>query len=314
MERLPAFPTNGLDELTREAQAEITPAWRQHTTYTFDASFDRWLENSNPLTGPEASWQLRSGATVLATAQVQGLDLDSPLLVLGERGNQRSLLVTGTGVWRQKTDAFLQTQSTAAFDQLWQNLVQWLGSQPDLRRVRIRPIKPVIEGSQAAELIATVLNASNGPQSGAKVEATLSDSTGRPIRVSFVEQQAGTYRAELPELAEGSYRYSGKAMLGSTPLGADQGQFVVRAASEEYRTLVADAPGMRQLAIRTGGAFVVGPDWEAMARSILALPTRKPRLTEQLTAIPLSRAWGILLLVVILLSAEWLLRKRLGLV
>jgi hypothetical protein len=313
LERLPAFPTNGLDQLAREAQARVTPAWRQHTSYTFDAAYDRWIERSNPLTGPEASWQLRSSATVLATAQVQGIDLDSPLIILGERGKQRSLLVTGTGVWRQKTDAFVQTQSTIVFDQMWQNLIQWLGSQPDLRRLRIRPIKPVIEGTQAAELIATVLNTSNGPQSGAIVEATISDSAGRPTQVRFVEQQGGSYRAELPELPEGSYSYSGQALMRDALLGTDKGQFVVRGASEEYRSLTANAAGMRQLAIRTGGTFIAGPNWEEIARSILALPTRKPQLSERLSATPLARSWGLLVLIVALLSAEWLLRKRFGL-
>ena len=312
-EWLPAAPAELRSPLPQLAQPALNEAGRQHATYSFDGAFDRWLADTPPLSGPDAVWRLAPSAQALVQARVQGLMLDAPLLVVAERQQRRQLLWTGQGLWRQRVDAFVQLGSTAAFDTWWQNQVAWLAAARDLRRFSVSPTQATFEGDDAAQLRARVLDERNAPLNDAEVVATISDATGAQRRIELAPTGPGSYTAELAGLPEGLYTYTAEGRARGLRIGTDRGQFAVAALAAEYQRLQADAPLMRQLAVRTGGRFVGRPDIEAAARAVEQLGVLQPRLVERQRTVPLAHTAAALALLLGLLSTEWVLRKRWGL-
>jgi hypothetical protein len=71
-----------------------------------------------------------------------------------------------------------------------------------------------------------------------------------------------------------------------------------------------DAPGLRQAAERSQGKFY---NVNTVGRLLKDLPDGRQIRIESLPPVPVWNSWGVALLFLALLAAEWLLRKRLGL-
>ncbi len=310
---LPATPRSVRSSLPLVAQISLTDAGRSHATYSFDADFDRWLADTPPLQGPDATWQLAPTATVLATARVQGLELEAPLFLAAEQQQRRQLMWLGQGLWRQRTEAFALRGSTQDFDTWWQNQVAWLAASRDLRRFSVTPLQAAFEGDEPVVLRGRVLDERNSPVSDASVTATVRDSAGRERQVELIAKAPGTYTADIAGLAEGLYSYTAVGTHRGQRVGTDRGQFVVAAVTAEYQRLRADVELMRQLAQRTGGRFVPQPDLAQAARDVLAVTPLSPRLIERQAVTPLAHTALALIVLLALMAAEWVLRKRWGL-
>jgi hypothetical protein len=96
-------------------------------------------------------------------------------------------------------------------------------------------------------------------------------------------------------------------------VGTDAGEFSVGSSAVEFVNLQADAELMRQLALRTGGTARTARQLEALTQDILAQPTVRPVVNTKRATAPLHRFLLPLLVALCLLSVEWVLRKRNGL-
>lgn len=112
----------------------------------------------------------------------------------------------------------------------------------------------------------------------------------------LTQPQAGSYQAWYPQ--------------PGSPEQAVFAQFRVLPPATEFARLEADIQGMRQAAERTGGLLL--RPWEVGLLPEV-LPQGQSLPTEALPSRPIWNWWPVVLLVVLLLSAEWILRKFLGL-
>ena len=85
--------------------------------------------------------------------------------------------------------------------------------------------------------------------------------------------------------------------------------FSVAAPPGELQRVAMDAAGLRRTAKSTGGSFYTFQDGD---RLLGDLPKGRHVPIESLPPIPLWNAWPMVLLVLVLLTTEWLLRKREG--
>jgi hypothetical protein len=108
----------------------------------------------------------------------------------------------------------------------------------------------------------------------------------------------------LPELPEGDYR----AELARPAVGYTVDvPFRVIAPLQETRNRVLDEAELRDTAEQTGGRFVT---IDAAADLAGRIPPGSILTLEALATQPLWNRWELLVLVLGLLTAEWLLRKR----
>ena len=124
----------------------------------------------------------------------------------------------------------------------------------------------------------------------------------------------GRYTLDAGRRPAGSYTFEAAARRGGQPLGEDRGAFAVGPLAVEFREPGADVALLRQIALRSGGRMVpldeIGGLRDALARE----GRLGARTVEQERETPLLD-WPLLLLfVVVCLTAEWVLRKRAGMV
>lgn len=304
----------GVSRRAAEAELALEPAYRQHATYTFDEAFARWQDNNPPLLVPDATWNLASGSTLYGTQRIKGYQLQRPMFVLREvpGANRKSVVLLGENLWRWRIQAFAQSGDARWFDGWVQALAQWLVLRQDRRAFRVAPAQPLFGPSDPVLLKGQVFDELYKPLAGVEVVAEVLDSAGRSQRHVLLPGAAGNYSAQLPPLAEGTYRYRATGTREGKEIGRDAGTFTVGPSTEEFRNLRADAPLLQQVALRTGGVSLPATQLDALTDSLLALPGLKPVVSYRTEATPAHRLWLPLLLVLALLTTEWVLRKRFG--
>ena len=96
-------------------------------------------------------------------------------------------------------------------------------------------------------------------------------------------------------------------------IGSDEATFSVGGLTVEYLETTADAALMDELARRTGGARFFARDVDQLIRAVAQTGSLSPRQTTEIKRIEPRRFTWILLGMVLLLSAEWFVRKKNGL-
>jgi hypothetical protein len=119
----------------------------------------------------------------------------------------------------------------------------------------------------------------------------------------------GGFEGELPHASSGSYRawIASPSLEGSVPTV----EFVVAPPAGESVPSPMNAADLRQAAEQSGGRFYT---FETADRLLSDLPAGRRTAVESLPPYPLWNRWPLLAVFLTLLTAEWILRKRKGLV
>jgi hypothetical protein len=123
------------------------------------------------------------------------------------------------------------------------------------------------------------------------------------------EGAPGLYRATVHVMDAGLYKVVATARVGSRQLGAATASLLVGGADEELRDPWLDAGALSRIARASGGAVITPKDVSA---TLTRLRVRAPALALARREDLWSKPWSFAILAV-LLSTEWLARRRLGL-
>lgn len=275
---------------------------------TDDANRKVW-ESLRGLDGGSNWTSLKPGAIVLAETPEK-----SPLLVSQEFGSGRTLAFAGDTTWRWRFQPAFEA-GRRAHNQFWRQIVLWLarkedssGANVDLRlgerRITLReklPIEVRVAGNDGK------------PLADAQVKAVVQTPTGAQLPVDLVRQgevyKGGFYQSDVA----GDYVVRVEAIQAGTPLGAKAQKFLVYEDDAEMRQLAADPELLEQLAKATSGVFHSRPEdlpkfFESLKNKDLKQEATQPVLER------LWDRWELFIFLVALLSAEWVVRKRHGLV
>ncbi len=119
----------------------------------------------------------------------------------------------------------------------------------------------------------------------------------------------GHFEALLPNLPVG--RYHAKMISPTLPVGVPAADFVIEPPTTETANVQMDSAQMKQAAALTDGKYYAFQDAAALPAD---LPAGRQVPVENLPSLPLWNRWPVLLLFFALLIAEWLLRKRGGMI
>lgn len=278
-----------------------------------------------PLRKSQTRWQPAPEARTLATARVRGVDTGAPLLLTRRRAGQRAAMLLGAGTWRWANLPQALEDASSLWPGLLSNLVQWTSTVENDQPVRVEPARPTFAGGEAVRLTGQVYDSALDPVEGASVEVTLTGSPqggpeggnggadGSDKRYSFQMQSLGEgrYALDAPALPPGRYEYEATATKEGQTLGTDRGAFAVGRSTLEFRRPRANADLMRQIAGRSGGSFHSADESNALPDRVAAAGLA-PRVERTPQETPLWERYGFLVAALLLLGAEWVLRRRSG--
>ncbi len=267
-----------------------------------------------PLLYNDTRWDVWPDARVLAVNEVRGVRLDDPLFLVRHRNQLRSAALLAAGVWRWKNVPEDLGDAGEAWATLFSNTLQWITTQEDDRPVRVATVESLFSGGDDVAFTGQVYDESLNPVDGAELELNViaDDDTRYPYAMDGVGN--GRYALSIGALPEGNYRYEATANRNGVALGQDRGTFAVGGLTLEFKETTANAPLMRQIAARSDGNFLSPENLNDLPELLLQSGRFVPTITEDRHEDELRRMYLFFTIVVALLTTEWLIRKRSGMV
>ena len=273
----------------------------------------RWSELP-PLPGINQVGPAKPGAVVLATHPTWQVGAqNAPVITVHRYGLGKVMAVTTHEMWRWDLMMWGTGGTNASYEQFWNNAVRWLTIRDGSRRVRVASDKLQYRSGEMVNFNGQVYDENYQPVDGATVSVTISakQEDGQILQIDLTPSRHGNgrYKGALRYLPMGEYTTRASATLNGVSLGTDTGGFTVGEASIEFDQTKMNQPLLTQLSAMTGGQFYSVEESDQLIDdlSFSAVSTQQTR-DIQLWNHPI-----ILFLFIILLTAEWLLRRRYGL-
>lgn len=297
-----AAANNQVDKVTARYNASFQQL-------NLDAESLKLLERLPPLSVPFGEYNISSGTETILYQKVGTLNTNKPLLVLNTTGEQKTAVLAGEGLWQWRQEEFAQTNKQEVVDNLFQKLIQVLSVKEDRRKFRVYPIRAEFDAGEQVSFQTEVYNDIYEPIFGQEVKLDLIDEKGKTKQFTYTHTQESP-RFNVSGLDDGVYRYSATTTLKGRQEKAS-GQFVIRNADLELNNTTADFGMLRDLAGRSGGTFIAPA---ALNNFIQKLKSDRPadRLDSSEDMVELIYMKWLFFLIVLLLGAEWGLRKYHG--
>ena len=264
-------------------------------------------ENLAPIISSLRTVSEEADALSLFNIGFQGIETPNPLITVLERGSIRRAAVGGWGWYKMYQSSNAEEQEFV--NALFSNLTIWASNDPDDRRLKISPSKPTFNISESVIINANLNNESGEAESQATIEVVISSDEQDQRSINMTNEGSGTYQLDINTLSPGLYNYSATARKGDREIDTQSGQFLVQDSNAEFVNTIRNDDLMSSLAYETGGSFFVYTNldsfWSTLNDDGILEP--KEELLETYTFPVRSLFWFVL--VIVLLSSEWLLRK-----
>lgn len=244
------------------------------------------------------------GAAVLFSQK--GAINQSPLWIL-EQGSVPVALVVGEGIWRWRLHEYKNFNDHTVIDECIRQTVAFLSANSREKPFTVALPKYVWSDQEAVTLNAYLLNANNEQVNTPEVQLTISDTAGRKQNYSF-ERSGTAYSVNIGIWAGGSYTYAARTVYNDKTYTAS-GSFVVESMPLEMMEQGADYPLLYGLAKKYNGGFVPARNVSSLLDSITKNDHVKPLIQTNTETVPLVERKWYFFIILLLATAEWLLRK-----
>jgi uncharacterized membrane protein len=247
----------------------------------------------------------RPGARVLAMAGGSGSSA-RPLLVVQRFGEGRTVAFGGEATWRWR---MMRPTEDRLYETFWNQMGRWLTTaSPD-------PVAAAITGGsvrgEPATIDIVVRDGAFVPARNTSLSVNVKGPSGRieELAAESVDAAAATWRARFKPAENGVHVVTVEATRKTERLGVAERHLLTGGADPEMSDPRANESLLARVAAETRGAVVREADIDRLPAAMAAgVDPASPRATRELWHGPIP-----LLLIIGLLSAEWILRRRWGL-
>ena len=269
---------------------------------------NRAIWNEMPvLTSINYFGEVKPGAQVLAKKMKDDLGDEEPLFVVQRYGKGRSAVLGTSSTWRWK---LLVDAQNNRHERFWRQMARWLVASA-LDKVNIEIQDNVVELEKKVPVRVNIYNNDFAAIDHAKVQGILTDPLGQTREVILYPElsQEGEFTGNFIPKYQGVYRFHVNAQNEGKFIGSNEQSILVRPSKREFYDATLKRKFLQDLASQSGGLYY---NPSQAADIPLNLKTRKTDSTVMRT----EYIWDmpfIFLIVLVLLSIEWIYRRRKGL-
>lgn len=289
-----------------EAQMSVADNF---TPFTLSEELRENLAKYPPLKVPFATYDMEGTFQPLGFQRIKNIVTPWPLLATGSIRGRKTGFLLGEGLWRWRLYNYTLTGNHDQFNELFDKLVQYLALRDNEDNFMVG-FKPVYTETEPVRMTAEVYNDAYEMINTPEVTIAMTDSTGREFNYIF-DRSDLFYRLDAGIFPPG--RYAFKASVTSGPdTYTEKGEFAVIPVNVELADLRANHRLLYQLSFETGGKFFRQEEADQLAEAIGENTTIQPVSYFQAALNELLNLRFLFFPLLLLLSAEWFLRKYWG--
>jgi len=263
---------------------------------------DFW-QNFPPI---QASYNFEStNDEIEAIAYNQGPDV--PLMFLGEKQGIRS------AVWASPEFATIHhrlsgTNYSKMFPELWTRIFSWLLKTSGDKNLYFRLNKESYQQGEEILINGTSIGNKNGSKNQAFITTQIDSLEINSAELRF-NPESRRWEGNIWAPKPGKYSYEISIQDGSNPPVKQNGRFIVEESQIELNEVALNSPLLEDLSMKTNGAYYPWASRSELFNKVL--PRERHEKFNRSTKFN-EENW-VLVILIVLLTIEWIIRKRIGL-
>lgn len=266
--------------------------------------------NLPPIHQPFGVFIPKPESKVISKIKVNTTPRNVPLIVTRNFGSKRSMIVIGQDIWRWKLQ--MSTKAPNLFDNFILNSTKWLNSPEQNKKVKIVTSKKSYSAGEEVEFFAQVYDESLNPVNDAEVNITIRNKN-ESSELTLNGLGNGLYEGKITLSKPGDYVFTGTASIDSKQLGEDKGIFDIGDIDIEMQNTRLNYEFLNLLSSVTKGKYYSPENFDDLLNELERINNSSSKEKFQQSEIRLWSYEWLLVIVVLLFSLEWFIRKRNGL-
>ncbi|MGQ9798218.1 MAG: vWA domain-containing protein [Ignavibacterium sp.] len=251
----------------------------------------------------------KTESKVLSYLKVDNNRLKQPLIVSRNFASKRSVCFVGKDFWKWK----LQTapKNIQLYDNLIINIAKWLSVTDEQKQFNVRTLRKFYSAGDDVEFFAELYDESLNPINDAEINIKIKSTTDE-TELSLTSIGNGLYEGKIKLLKSGDYNYSAEAKLNGKLYKKESGRFNVGDIDIEMIETRMNFELLNDLSLRTGGSLFFPDDSDFIINKIRE---SIKKVSDNKVVESQFRLWSnqwMLVIVILLFSLEWFIRKQSG--
>jgi len=263
-----------------------------------------------PLKTPFVTNYSLNTQNVLMYQKIGNNKTNVPLVGFYIHNDAKVAYILGEGIWRWKLVEYQRTNTNEFFDGFVQKTFQYLSIKEDKSLFRVALAKNTFQENEQVLIRAELYNKTYELINTTDVSLTLTSSKGETFNYQFSKTDK-SYSLNLGNLPPADYTYEATTTFNNERF-VKQGAFTVTALQKEQLNIQANHAMLSQLAQKYGGAVFYPTQLQDLKSTLLDEDSFPAIIRYEESTEPIINLLWILILVLLLASAEWFLRKRNG--
>lgn len=261
------------------------------------------------LSSPFGNYATSPSLNVLCYQKIQNVITNYPLIAFNQSGSEKTCVIAGEGLFRWRLKDYADHKNNHFFNELINKMVQYLAVKDDKSFFRLHAPNSFKE-DEPVEMDADLYNPSYQLVNDPEVTIIITNSNGKNFSYTFT-RTSNSYHLNAGQLQAGSYTYAAQVKQG-TQVYTAKGEFTVTPVQVEATNTVADHQLLYQLAKEHGGKMLFPNEISELKKLIDSKEDIKPVIYTHTSYAPLIDLKWVFFLLLLLLTAEWFIRKWSG--
>uniref|UniRef100_UPI004048B36E hypothetical protein n=1 Tax=Roseivirga sp. TaxID=1964215 RepID=UPI004048B36E len=276
--------------------------------FEMDASLLRRMAEYPPISVPYGQFNFKTQADILLYQRVGSVQTNRPLLSIYNGDDIKSAVFSGAGFWKWPLQEYAFSNDQKLFETLVGKLIQYLATKEDKRKFRVATQENQYFDSEAVTFQTDIYNELFEKIYDVNVDLKVLDGEGNQQEYNYVNSAANDFK--VTGLTPGIYSYTASAEVNGKR-ESSKGTFSVEKLDLEDINLTANHQLLKNIANNSGGKFLLPTEMKEAVDYFKTLNAKSiTRSDEKLQSI-INNPW-LLLLLLILVSSEWFIRKYNG--
>lgn len=266
------------------------------------------METYPPISVPYGRFNFKNAVEIMLYQKLGSVQTDRPLITVYNSDDQKSAVFSGSGFWKWKLQEFALNDDQKLFEEVFGKLIQYLATKDDKRNFQVNTTDGQYFDNEAVEFISDVYNELFEKVYDYSIDLTITNAQG--VRQEFDYVNSASRNFQVSGLEPGIYSFSASAVINGTRETA-QGTFSVDKLQLEDINLTANHQLLKNIANNSGGSYLEQAEISSVASLINNLNAKPIARSDEKLQLILNNPL-LLILLLLLVSGEWFIRKYNG--
>ena len=267
------------------------------------------FENFPPLQNPFGTITTKGNVSVLLSSKIRNVATNAPLLAFAENQGKRTAFLLGENSWKWRLQSHIDNQSFDKYDVFIDKIIQFLATSTS-RKSLVVTHESFYNSGEAIVINAQYFNKNYEFDEKARLTITVTNAETKQTKNYDLLKGNNSFSANLDGLQAGKYNFTVKELNSNN---AYSSHFEILDFDIEKQFVNPDVVKLKQLALQTNGKAFFQNQVDDLIKTLIENQDYKSIEKNVSTKTPLIDWVWLLILITVLLTTEWFVRKYNGL-